>query len=144
MAPPTSSCRTCAANDLGDDRLRDDPIRDYRTSYRIDPSTPSTYTRHRTHQFRTCPTSTAAAELVSDSRAPPRTDPTLYPALVLCPAHPRICATARPRPRAPTTSVLFAMTYDYDGKADLSRLEGIALLAAYICYLGYIVTQTIQ
>ena len=42
------------------------------------------------------------------------------------------------------TLVLFAMTYDYDGKADLSRLEGFALLGAYICYFGYIVTQTIK
>ena len=42
------------------------------------------------------------------------------------------------------TLVLFAMTYDYDGKADLSRLEGVALLGAYICYFGYVVSQTIQ
>ena len=42
------------------------------------------------------------------------------------------------------TLVLFAMTYDYDGKADLSRLEGVALLGAYVCYFGYVVMQTIQ
>ncbi len=41
------------------------------------------------------------------------------------------------------TLVLFAMTYDYDGKSDLSRLEGIALLAAYFAYLGYVTTQNL-
>ena len=41
------------------------------------------------------------------------------------------------------TLVLFAMTYDYDGKALLSRLEGIALLLAYIAYLYYVVARNI-
>lgn len=41
------------------------------------------------------------------------------------------------------TLVLFAMTYDYDGKNDLSRLEGIALLTAYIAYFTYVVIQSI-
>ena len=41
------------------------------------------------------------------------------------------------------TLVLFAMTYDYDGKAKLSRLEGFALLAAYIAYSSYVVAQNI-
>ena len=41
------------------------------------------------------------------------------------------------------TLVLFAMTYDYDGKAMLSRLEGIALLAAYAAYLYYVVARNI-
>ncbi len=41
------------------------------------------------------------------------------------------------------TLVLFAMTYDYDGKNDLSRLEGIALLTAYFAYFGYVVTQSV-
>ena len=41
------------------------------------------------------------------------------------------------------TLVLFAMTYDYDGKSDLSRLEGFALLTAYIAYLGYVLTQNL-
>ena len=41
------------------------------------------------------------------------------------------------------TLVLFAMTYDYDGKAMLSRLEGIALLAAYSAYLYYVVARNI-
>jgi cation:H+ antiporter len=41
------------------------------------------------------------------------------------------------------TLVLFAMTYDYDGKAQLSRVEGFALLAAYIAYDGYVIAQNI-
>ncbi len=41
------------------------------------------------------------------------------------------------------TLVLFAMTYDYDGKAMLSRMEGIALLIAYIAYVSYVVAQNI-
>lgn len=39
------------------------------------------------------------------------------------------------------TLVLFAMTYDYDGKAILSRLEGGALLIAYLAYDGYVIAQ---
>lgn len=41
------------------------------------------------------------------------------------------------------TLVLFAMTYDYDGKAQLSRLEGFALLVAFLAYDGYVVMQNI-
>jgi cation:H+ antiporter len=41
------------------------------------------------------------------------------------------------------TLVLFAMTYDYDGKSDLSRIEGSALLIAYFAYLGYVVSQNL-
>ncbi len=41
------------------------------------------------------------------------------------------------------TLVLFAMTYDYDGKAQLSRLEGVALFIAYIAYMGYVIAQNI-
>ncbi len=41
------------------------------------------------------------------------------------------------------TLVLFAMTYDYDNKAELSRLEGIALVVAYIAYDSYVVTQNL-
>ena len=41
------------------------------------------------------------------------------------------------------TLVLFAMTYDYDGKAQLSRLEGLALLIAFFAYFGYVVAQNI-
>ena len=41
------------------------------------------------------------------------------------------------------TLVLFAMTYDYDNKAELSRLGGIALLIAYIAYDSYVVSQNL-
>lgn len=41
------------------------------------------------------------------------------------------------------TLVLFAMTYDYDGRAQLSRLEGAALLIAYLAYDGYVIAQNI-
>ena len=41
------------------------------------------------------------------------------------------------------TLVLFAMTYDYDGKALLSRMEGIALMIAYFAYSAYVVAQNI-
>ena len=66
-----------------------------------------------------------------------------------------VAATIQPSALAPTvlslhifvmvafTLVLFAMTYDYDGKAQLSRLEGFALLTAYIAYSGYVIAQNI-
>ena len=41
------------------------------------------------------------------------------------------------------TLVLFAMTYDYDGKSELSRLEGFALFAAYIAFTSYVVVQNV-
>ena len=41
------------------------------------------------------------------------------------------------------TLVLFAMTYDYEGKAELSRIEGFALFAAYIAYDAYVVLQNV-
>ena len=41
------------------------------------------------------------------------------------------------------TLVLFAMTYDYDGRAKLTRLEGAALLIAYIAYNAYVIAQNI-
>lgn len=41
------------------------------------------------------------------------------------------------------TLVLYAMTYDYDGKSSLSRLEGLALLVAFIAYDTYVVVQNI-
>ena len=41
------------------------------------------------------------------------------------------------------TLVLFAMTYDYDGKGHISRLEGAALLAAFLAYDGYVVAQNL-
>ena len=42
------------------------------------------------------------------------------------------------------TLVLYAMTYDYDGKSELSRVEGIALLAAFIAYDTYVVLQNVR
>lgn len=42
------------------------------------------------------------------------------------------------------TLVLFAMTHDYDGKSELSRIEGIALLLAFIAYDAYVVWQTVR
>ncbi len=41
------------------------------------------------------------------------------------------------------TLVLFAMTYDYDGKSELSRVEGFALFGAYIAYTSYVVAQSV-
>ncbi len=41
------------------------------------------------------------------------------------------------------TLVLFAMTYDYDGKGHISRLEGIGLLVAFLAYDGYVVAQNL-
>ena len=40
------------------------------------------------------------------------------------------------------TLVLFAMTYDYDGNGHISRLEGAALLAAFLAYDGYVAIQS--
>lgn len=42
------------------------------------------------------------------------------------------------------TLVLFAMTYDYDGKSELSRIEGAALLAAFIAYDSYVILQNVR
>ena len=41
------------------------------------------------------------------------------------------------------TLVLFAMTYDYDGKSELSRLEGFALFSAYIAYIVYVIIKNV-
>lgn len=66
-----------------------------------------------------------------------------------------IAATIEPAALAPSvlslhifvmvafTLVLFAMTYDYDGKSELSRPEGLALLVAFIAYDGYVIAQNI-
>jgi len=35
------------------------------------------------------------------------------------------------------------MTYDYDGKNELSRIEGAALLIAFIAYDSYVVLQNV-
>jgi cation:H+ antiporter len=42
------------------------------------------------------------------------------------------------------TLVLFAMTHDYDGRSELSRIEGIALLLAFIAYDSYVVLQNVS
>ncbi|MGA8203422.1 MAG: calcium/sodium antiporter, partial [Woeseiaceae bacterium] len=42
------------------------------------------------------------------------------------------------------TLVLFAMTYDYEGKNELSRIEGVALLAAFVAYDTYVVLQNVR
>jgi cation:H+ antiporter len=67
-----------------------------------------------------------------------------------------IAATVHPAALAPSvlslhifvmvafTLVLFAMTYDYDGKSELSRIEGAALLAAFIAYDSYVVLQNVR
>jgi cation:H+ antiporter len=67
-----------------------------------------------------------------------------------------IAATVHPAALAPSvlslhifvmvafTLVLFAMTYDYDGKSELSRVEGAALLAAFIAYDSYVVLQNVR
>ena len=41
------------------------------------------------------------------------------------------------------TLVLFAMTYDYNDHSDLSRLEGLALLGAFVAYDSYVVLQNV-
>ena len=41
------------------------------------------------------------------------------------------------------TLVLFAMTYDYDGKGKISRFEGFSLATAYAAYITYVVAQNI-
>lgn len=41
------------------------------------------------------------------------------------------------------TLVLFAMTYDYDGKGRISRFEGLALTASFFAYITYVVMQNI-
>ena len=39
------------------------------------------------------------------------------------------------------TLVLFAMTYEYDGKGRINRLEGGGLLLAFIAYVTYVIVQ---
>lgn len=41
------------------------------------------------------------------------------------------------------TLVLFAMTYEYDGSGRITRLEGFALLGAYLAYQAYVVVQNV-
>jgi cation:H+ antiporter len=41
------------------------------------------------------------------------------------------------------TLVLFAMTYEYEGRGQISRFEGFMLLAAYLAYQSYVVVQNV-
>lgn len=41
------------------------------------------------------------------------------------------------------TLVLFAMTYEYDGKGEITRFEGFALIAAFLAYDTYVVVQNV-
>jgi len=41
------------------------------------------------------------------------------------------------------TLVLFSMTYDQDGKNSINRLEGAALLTAFVGYISYVTVQNI-
>ena len=66
-----------------------------------------------------------------------------------------VAATIAPAPLPPSvlslhifvmvafTLVLFAMTYDYDGKSEISRVEGSALFIAYIAFVSYVVAQNV-
>jgi Ca2+/Na+ antiporter len=42
------------------------------------------------------------------------------------------------------TLVLFAMTYEYDGRGAISRFEGFMLISAYIAYTTYVVLQNVR
>jgi cation:H+ antiporter len=42
------------------------------------------------------------------------------------------------------TLVLFAMTYEYDGKGVITRYEGFALLVAFLAYDTYVVLQNVR
>lgn len=66
-----------------------------------------------------------------------------------------VAATVQPDALAPSvlslhifvmvafTLVLFAMTYEYDGKGRINRLEGGALLTAFIAYVSYVIVQNV-
>jgi len=41
------------------------------------------------------------------------------------------------------TLVLFAMTYEYEGRGRISRFEGFALVAAYVAYETYVIVQNV-
>ena len=41
------------------------------------------------------------------------------------------------------TLVLFAMTYEYEGRGQITRLEGFGLITAYIAYQAYVVSQNV-
>lgn len=41
------------------------------------------------------------------------------------------------------TLVLFAMTYEYEGRGQITRFEGFALITAYLAYETYVVVQNV-
>jgi cation:H+ antiporter len=41
------------------------------------------------------------------------------------------------------TLVLFAMTYEYEGRGQITRFEGFALIAAYLAYQAYVIVQNV-
>jgi len=41
------------------------------------------------------------------------------------------------------TLVLFAMTYEYEGRGQITRFEGFALVAAYAAYQTYVIAQSV-
>jgi cation:H+ antiporter len=41
------------------------------------------------------------------------------------------------------TLVLFAMTYEYEGRGQITRLEGVALISAFIAYQAYVLVQNV-
>lgn len=42
------------------------------------------------------------------------------------------------------TLVLFAMTYEYDGRGAISRFEGFMLVMAYLAFTAYVVVQNVR
>ncbi len=42
------------------------------------------------------------------------------------------------------TLVLFAMTYEYDGRGTISRFEGVMLVGAYVAFTAYVVLQNVR
>ncbi len=66
-----------------------------------------------------------------------------------------VAATIQPSALAPSvlslhifvmaafTLVLFAMTYEYDGKGRINRAEGAALFAAFLAYVSYVIVQNV-
>lgn len=66
-----------------------------------------------------------------------------------------VAATIQPAALAPSvlslhifvmsgfTLVLFAMTYEYDGKGRINRIEGAALFVAFLSYITYVVSQNV-
>ena len=41
------------------------------------------------------------------------------------------------------TLILFAMTYEYEGRGQITRAEGFGLIAAYAAYQSYVIVQNV-